>query len=35
MEETYIADKTPSNEIDKAKRIIKEYFELKKKNGYE
>ena len=28
-------DKTPSNEIDKAKRIMKEYFELKKKNGYE
>ena len=28
-------DKTPSNEIDKAKRIMKEYFELKKKTGYE
>ena len=28
-------DKTPSNEIDKAKGIMKEYFELKKKNGYE
>ena len=28
-------DKTPTNEIDKAKRIMKDYFELKKKNGYE